>query len=127
MNKSDKILIVDDMMMARSLLKRTLKEMGFENVVEATNGLKAYELLKTPGHDVKLMILDWMMPEMTGEQLLRKLKEDGIAQDVPVVMVSAETESANLMEATKLGVKSYIQKPINKAIIEERLKKFLES
>ncbi len=123
MTSDIQVLVVDDMVIARGLVRKALLEVGFKKILEASDGLKAYEILRRSDHGIGLMILDWMMPNMTGGELLEKLKKEGIAQDVPVIMVSAETEATSVLAAEAYGVKAYITKPVSQAGLIERLRR----
>ncbi len=105
-----KILIVDDERDIRDYLRRLLEIAGFQ-VIEADSGESAlYALAKTP--DVDLIILDWMMPGMNGEEVLKELQAQ--FEGIPVLMLSAKTGEQDILKALESGAIDYILKPLDK-------------
>jgi len=104
-----KVLVVDDFATMRKIIKNVLKQINIENVIEAENGKHALEVLKK--EPVDLIISDWIMPEMTGIDFLKACKEDESIKGIPFLMVTAEAQKDNIMEAIKAGVDNYIVKP----------------
>ena len=100
------VLVVDDFSTMRKIIKNVLKQIGIESVVEAENGKMALDLLKK--EEVDLIISDWIMPEMTGIDFLKACKADENIKKIPFVMVTAEAQKGNIMEAIKSGVDNYI-------------------
>jgi two-component system chemotaxis response regulator CheY len=112
-------LIVDDSRATRSLLRRTLTEVGYE-VLEAGNGLEALELLGTCD-PVDLALVDWNMPEMDGLELVKAMRADRTYADMVVMMVSAESDMSNVARALMVGADEYAIKPVTKDILVEKL------
>jgi two-component system chemotaxis response regulator CheY len=112
-------LIVDDSRATRSLLRRTLTEVGYE-VLEAGNGLEALELLGTCD-PVDLALVDWNMPEMDGLELVKAMRADRTYADMVVMMVSAESDMSNVARALIVGADEYAIKPVTKDILVEKL------
>jgi two-component system chemotaxis response regulator CheY len=112
-------LIVDDSRATRSLLRRTLTEVGYE-VLEAGNGLEALELLGSCD-PVDLALVDWNMPEMDGLELVKAMRADRTYADVVVMMVSAESDLSNVARALMVGADEYAIKPFTKDILVEKL------
>jgi diguanylate cyclase (GGDEF)-like protein len=108
-----RILIVDDVSDNRVLLQRRFQRHGFE-VVEADSGLKALELIDSQEFD--LVLLDVMMPGIDGIETLKRIRSQKSASALPVIMVTAKTESENVVEALALGANDYITKPVDFAI-----------
>lgn len=104
---SKKILIVDDSMYMRTLIKDALTEEGYEIVGEALNGEKAIDLVMKFEPD--LITLDNILPDMIGTDVLRTLKEEGLA--VKVIMISAVGQQSVINEGIELGAAEYIIKP----------------
>ncbi|MFC1513324.1 response regulator [Thermodesulfobacteriota bacterium] len=114
-----KILIVDDMSMMRTILKALLNNMGITNIMEATDGEMALQTLWE--NKVDLILSDWNMPKMTGIELLRRVREDILLQNIPFVMISAEATSENIAQAIRLHVSQYLIKPVSAAQLEQKI------
>lgn len=122
--KDMKILIVDDFPTMRRIIKNLLKEIGYTNVDEAEDGKSALSKLKSEEFD--FIISDWNMPNMTGIELLRSVRSDPSLKDKPFLMVTAEAEKENVIEAIKAGVDNYIVKPFTAATLKEKIDKIIE-
>jgi two-component system chemotaxis response regulator CheY len=118
---SMKILVVDDFATMRRIVKGVLKQLGFTNIIEAEDGTNALEELKK--EKVGLIVSDWNMPNMTGLDLLRAVREDMNLKSIPFLMVTAEGQKENVVEAVKAGVNNYIVKPFTPETFNEKLKK----
>lgn len=116
-----KVLVVDDFATMRRIVKNVLKQIGFTNISEADDGKTALKALK--GEKFDLILCDWNMPEMSGLEVLKQMKSDDALKDIPFVMVTAEAQKDNIIEAVKAGVNSYIVKPFTAETIGEKLKK----
>ena len=116
-----KVLIVDDFATMRRILRNILKQIGFTDIAEADDGDTALKELKKGKYD--LILCDWNMPEMPGIDLLKTLKADEQLKNIPFVMVTAEAQKENIIEAVKTGVSSYIVKPFTADTVSEKLKK----
>jgi two-component system chemotaxis response regulator CheY len=121
MDLSMKILIVDDFATMRRILKNILKQLGFSNITEADDGATALEELKKNPFD--LIISDWNMPKMTGIELLRAVRADEQLKDMPFLMVTAEAQKQNVIDAVQAGVSNYVVKPFTAEAISEKLEK----
>ena len=119
MNLDMKVLIVDDFSTMRKIVRSTLKQMGIKNINEADNGKTALKELKKEKFD--LILCDWNMPEMPGIDLLKTLKSDDELKDIPFIMVTAEAQKDNILEAVKAGVNNYIVKPFTAETLSEKL------
>jgi len=119
------VLIVDDFATMRRILKNIMKQIGFSNISEAENGKNALKLLKS--EPIDLVLCDWNMPEMAGIDLLNAVRGDDQLKAMPFVMVTAEAQKENILEAVKAGVSSYIVKPFTAETVEEKLKKVFSS
>jgi len=129
LNKESKILVVDDFLLVRSMLKKSLAEIGLNNVEEAKNGEEALETLMTAhtnNEPFSIMFLDWSMPKMDGFGVLKACREDKRFKDLPIFMVTAESERSKITRAAELGVTDYIIKPFIINIIQEKLVKALK-
>ena len=116
-----KVLVVDDFATMRRIVKNVLRQIGFANISEADDGKTALKALK--GEKFDLILCDWNMPEMSGLEVLKQMKSDDALKDIPFVMVTAEAQKDNIIEAVKAGVNSYIVKPFTAETIGEKLKK----
>jgi len=94
------------------------------NIAEADNGKTALAELKKEQFD--LILCDWNMPEMSGLELLQKIRSDDELMDTPFVMVTAEAQKDNILEAVKAGVNNYVVKPFTAETIGEKLKKVFD-
>jgi len=121
MDINKKILIVDDFATMRRILRNILKEIGFTNISEADNGKTALNALKKENYD--LVLCDWNMPEMSGLELLNKIRSDDELKGLLFVMVTAEASKKNIIEAIKAGVNSYIVKPFTAETVNKILNK----
>ncbi len=121
MNLNMNVLIVDDFATMRRILRNILKEIGFTKISETDDGKSALKILKEEIFD--LILCDWNMPEMPGIELLNKIRADGELKEIPFVMVTAEAQKDNIMEAVKAGVNSYVVKPFTEEIIRKKLEK----
>ncbi|MCX8028101.1 MAG: chemotaxis response regulator CheY [Thermodesulfovibrionales bacterium] len=123
-NLSLKVLVVDDFPTMRRIVKNLLKQLGFENIDEAEDGMQALSKLKTGGYG--LVVSDWNMPNMEGIDLIRKIRQDPALKDTPFLMVTAEAEKEKVIEAIKAGVDNYIVKPFTAEVLKEKLEKISE-
>jgi diguanylate cyclase (GGDEF)-like protein len=108
-----RILIVDDISDNRTILLRRFQRQGFE-VLEADNGLKALELIESQEFD--LVLLDVMMPGIDGIETLKRIRDLKSPSELPVIMVTAKSESENIVESLKLGANDYVTKPVDFAV-----------
>jgi two-component system, chemotaxis family, chemotaxis protein CheY len=113
------ILVVDDYQTMVRIIRNLLKQIGFENVDEASNGTEA--LAKIESKSYGLIISDWNMEPMTGFELLQKVREDKALAHVPFIMVTAESKTDNVVAARKAGVSHYIVKPFNAMTLKAKI------
>ena len=118
------VLVIDDDMVIRTLLQGSLTKRGF-NVLCAPNGREGLELAKTESVDI--IMLDWMMPEMDGMQVLRELKRDSRTMHIPVFMLTCKEDPKDIDLAVKKGAIDYIVKPFNTYEVPEMVQKYLEA
>jgi len=116
----DKALVVDDSKAIRLILARTLRELGYE-VLEAANGREALELMEQQKTAIRLVLVDWNMPEVNGLDLLKRLRANPEFGWPVVVMVTTETELEQMTEALEAGANEYVMKPFTKDILIEKL------
>jgi two-component system chemotaxis response regulator CheY len=118
-DRSMPILIVDDYKTMLRIIRNLLKQLGFENVDDASDGSMALQKLREKPYG--LVISDWNMEPMTGLQLLREVRADKKLQDVPFIMITAEAKTENVVAAKEAGVNNYIVKPFNAATLKSKL------
>ncbi|GBC60046.1 response regulator [Desulfonema ishimotonii] len=117
------ILVVDDFSTMRRIIKKILKGFDLTNVLEAENGSRAWEILNE--QNVDLVICDWNMPEMTGMELLEKVRTHDNLSELPFIMVTAEGKGKTIVEPGKENLTNYIAKPFKPQDMEEKLKLML--
>jgi len=118
------LLVVDDIEDNRAVLIARLARLGYTEVAEAENGRKALELLSARAFD--LVLLDVMMPELNGYEVLERLRADGRLTHMPVLMVSALTEMDSVIRCIELGAEDYLTKPLNAVLLKARVGACLE-
>jgi len=117
-----KILVVDDFPTMRRIVKTLMRQNGYTNFVEADDGAQGFKMLETTP-DIEFIISDWNMPNMTGLEFLKAVRADARFKHLPFLMVTAEAEKENIIEAVKSGVSNYIVKPFTGATLQEKLTK----
>jgi len=122
-HKDMTVLVVDDFATMRRIIRNILRELDFKDIVEAENGTAAVKILES--QKVHLVISDWNMPKMTGLELLKWVRANERTRDLPFLMVTAEAQKENIMEAVKARVSNYIVKPFTAAVLSEKLEKIL--
>ena len=124
-NKSIKILIVDDFATMRKVIRNLLKQGGYENIVEAEDGVAALKILQS--QKVDFVISDWNMPNMSGLELLKAVRGSDELKELPFLMVTAEALKDNVVAAVKAGVSNYIVKPFTAEVLTEKIEKIVKS
>ncbi|WP_444547929.1 chemotaxis response regulator CheY [Candidatus Magnetomonas plexicatena] len=123
-DKNMKILVVDDFSTMRRIIKNILKQLGYEKIEEAEDGEQAFTKLKNGEFD--FLITDWNMPNVTGLELLKRVRADAKLKALPVLLVTAEAEKEQVIEAVKAGVNNYVIKPFTADVLREKLDKIFE-
>jgi class 3 adenylate cyclase len=118
-----RLLVVDDNKVSRLLLARGLEQQG-HSVAFAENGRQALEMLAAQPFD--LVLLDVMMPELDGEQVLARVAHDPDLRDIPVIMISASEELDSVARCIELGAEDYLPKPLNPVLLRARINASLE-
>ncbi len=118
-DKKMKILVVDDYKTMLRIIRNLLKQLGFNNVEEATDGSEALQKMRNT--DFGLVISDWNMEPMTGLQFLREVRSDIKLKGTPFIMITAESKTDNVVAAKEAGVNNYIVKPFNAATLKDKL------
>jgi len=115
------ILIVDDYSTMLRIVKGLLNQIGFKNIIEASNGKEAYEKLTASQAPIKLIISDWNMEPVSGIELLKQVRANDNYKTVPFIMVTAESKLENVMAAKDAGASNYIVKPFNAITLKQKL------
>ncbi|CAG2156389.1 Chemotaxis protein CheY [Cupriavidus yeoncheonensis] len=124
MDKSIKILVVDDFPTMRRIIRNLLKELGFNNVEEAEDGAAGLE--KAKDGSFQFVISDWNMPNMDGLSMLQAIRADASIGKTPVLMVTAEAKKENIIAAAQAGANGYVVKPFTAATLDEKITKIFE-
>ena len=119
-----KVLVVDDFSTMRRIVKNILRQLGFENILEADDGMSALDVLRS--QSVDFIISDWNMPRLSGIELLKAVRTSEEWKDLPFLMVTAEGQKENVLEAVKAKVSNYIVKPFTPETLAEKIKKIFE-
>lgn len=113
------ILIVDDYKTMLRIIENLLKQLGFKNVQQATDGSMALRMLRETSFG--MIISDWNMEPMTGLQLLKEVRADEKLKPTPFIMVTAESKIENVAAAKEAGVNNYIVKPFNAETLKQKI------
>ena len=113
------VLVVDDYATMIRIIRNLLRQLGYENVDEASDGPTA--LAKLRARKYGLVISDWNMEPMTGYDLLLAVRADKALYDTPFIMITAESKTDNVIAAKKAGVNNYIVKPFNAATLKGKI------
>jgi len=117
-------MIVDDSLGIRLLAKKLFRNLGYEEVEVLEDGFFALELLQSWPAD--LVVIDWSMPKMSGLELLGRLRKDSKFSEIPVLLVTAEEEPGEMLEALRAGADSYMTKPYDATILQEKIARVFE-
>lgn len=123
-NPNTKFLVVDDFSTMRRIIRNLLKELGYNNVDEAEDGIVGLNKLKGGGYD--FVVSDWNMPNMDGLTMLQHIRAEPTLAKLPVLMVTAEAKKENIIAAAQAGANGYIVKPFTAATLDEKLAKIFE-
>lgn len=118
-DKKMNVLIVDDYKTMLRIIRNLLSQLGFENVDEATDGGMAFEMFENK--DYGLIISDWNMEPVSGLEFLKEVRRAPKNNDVPFIMVTAESKTENVIVAKQAGVNNYIVKPFNAETLKTKL------
>lgn len=115
-----KVLLVDDSTTMRKIQKRTLAQMGVEDIFEAANGAAALKILEEQT-DIELMLCDVNMPEMDGFETLDNVRKNAATAKLPVIMCTSVAEKDQVLRAIKAGANNYIVKPFKPDDLKEKI------
>jgi two-component system chemotaxis response regulator CheY len=124
LDKQMKILVVDDFSTMRRIIKNLLRDLGYTNTAEADDGKTALPMLQSGGFD--FLVTDWNMPGMNGIDLLKAVRADEKLKSLPILMITAEANRDQIIEAAQSGVNGYVVKPFTAAVLKEKIEKIFE-
>ena len=119
------ILVVDDSATMRRIIVNTLKRIGYNDIIEAEDGVDALAKLESEG-EINFIVTDWNMPNMSGLEFVNKVREEQ-SKEIPILMVTTRSIKEDIIEAMKAGVNSYIVKPFTPQTLKEKIDKILAS
>ncbi len=125
MDPNLQILVVDDYNTMVRIVRKLLKQIGYENVDEASNGEMALGMIKEKNYG--LIISDWNMEPMTGYELLKHVRAAEATAKTPFILVTAESRPDNVIAAQKSGANEYLVKPFSAPVLKEKIDKALAS
>jgi two-component system chemotaxis response regulator CheY len=118
-NYTQKVLVVDDFSTMRRIVKNLLRQIGFTEIEEAADGAQAFSKLKTGGFG--FVISDWNMPNLDGIGLLKMIRDDAELKEMPILMVTVESEKDKVITAIQAGINNYIVKPFTGEVLKEKI------
>ncbi len=119
-----RVLIVEDQLEARTILRIMLGELGITQIYEATDGQQASDFMDAAGDMVDMIVCDWNMPNMSGMDLLKEMRDKGFK--VPFLMVTGRGDMSSVVNARNEGVNGYIKKPFSPAQLEVKIRVCME-
>ena len=117
------IITVDDSSTMRRIIKNTLQKLGFNNVLEAGNGIEALEQMSKS--NVDMIITDWNMPEMDGLTYVKTVRTKDQYKETPILMITTEAAKDDILTALRSGVNNYVVKPFTPETLQEKVFKLL--
>ncbi|MBT7618524.1 MAG: response regulator [Calditrichaeota bacterium] len=114
-----KVLYVEDSPTMRRIIANSLKKIGFKDYVEAENGVDA--LKKIEGQSIDIILTDWNMPEMNGEEFVRTIRSDERYKDTPILMITTRGMRDDVLAAVKIGVDGYVVKPFTPDLLKKKI------
>ena len=118
------IITVDDSSTMRRIIKNTLQKLGFNNVIEAGNGIEALEQM-SKNNKIDIIITDWNMPEMDGLTYVKTVRTKEQYKDTPILMITTEAAKEDILTALRSGVNNYVVKPFTPETLQEKVFKLL--
>lgn len=123
MDLKKKILAVDDSAIIRKIIRGTIESLRYD-LLEASDGMEALDILEKNSSDIKMILLDWNMPGMNGIDFLKAVKSHKFYKHIPIIMITTESEKESIIKAIQAGVSNYLLKPFK---AEELTKKIMDS
>ena len=119
-----KFLVVDDSVTMRRIVINSLKNLGYQNYVEAADGSEAFSKLQAD-NSINFVITDWNMPVMSGLELTKAIRSDGVLNKIPILMVTTRGVKEDIVEALQAKVNNYVIKPFTPQILKEKIETIL--
>lgn len=116
-----RVLIVDDMLTMRKLVGKVCKEIGFTDFTEAADGALGWQAVQNANPPIGLIISDWNMPNCSGLDFLKRVRGDSRFSKLPFLLVTAEAEQHQVVEALKAGVSNYVVKPFTADQLRDKI------
>jgi two-component system chemotaxis response regulator CheY len=113
-------MVVDDSKAMRTVLARMLRDCGYDDVFEASNGIDAFRAIRDHGSP-EVVLVDWNMPQMSGIEFVRRVRHSGLLDEASLVMVTSETAIEKVTEALESGADEYLMKPFTKDALLEKI------
>jgi two-component system chemotaxis response regulator CheY len=121
-----RILVVEDLLVMRRLIVNALRSIGYEDLLQASNGEEALELIFNPDSKIEFLLTDWLMPVMDGLTLVKFVRTNPDTSELPIIMLTSMNEKDNLVEAIKYRVDDYIIKPFTPKLLREKIEATLK-
>lgn len=125
MDLSLSVLVVDDLINMRRVLRSILRGIGFKSILEASDGEEALHILAN--NSIGLIISDWNMPNMSGIEFLKTIRNLDQYKKTPFLMITAEATKDNIIEALTSGVSDYVVKPFQPELVEQKLRTIMKA
>lgn len=122
---NNRILIVDDLPAMREILQQFLQILGFKNILEAANGLDAWNILQE-SQKPQIIISDWNMPQLSGLELLKKVRSSKEFVNIPFILITSDASVTRKEVAIHSGADDFLSKPINLETLKNTLEKIFE-
>jgi two-component system chemotaxis response regulator CheY len=121
-DKNFTVLIIDDMKLVRLRLFQLCTKLGFKNILEAENGLTAWQTITNNNAIPNLILTDYNMPDMNGLKFLELVRSHEATKNIPVIFITAEGEKNLIVDALSLGVTDFVVKPFSDDVLTEKIK-----
>lgn len=116
-----RVLVIDDMGTMRKIVSKVFRELGYTDLIEAADGALGWQALTESNPPVGIIVSDWNMPNCTGLELLKRVRGDKRYAHLPFLLVTAEAEQHQIVQAITAGVNGYIVKPFTPVTLKEKL------
>jgi len=120
-----KVIVADDSRMIRNIIDKTISTIGCE-AIHATNGREVLDLLGTRSEEVEMILLDWNMPVLNGLDVLKFMQNNGQYRNIPVLMISTESEEERIAQIMNAGAWGYLSKPFTPERLITTIRRTLE-
>ncbi|MBN1301159.1 MAG: response regulator [Melioribacteraceae bacterium] len=119
-----KFLVVDDSLTMRRIVTNSLKNLGYNNFIEASDGREALDKLAADS-DINFIITDWNMPVLSGLELVKTVRADSRWADLPILMVTTRGVKEDILQALQARVNNYVVKPFTPQVLNEKIDQVL--